>query len=203
VTILTPGNNSTVNWPTILTAAATSGTPAASMRVMIDGQQAYAAHGDTLNTALKVFTGAHQISVQSLDASGNVTGTSSSVNVVAEPGDIPPVANITITPMPNVSPTTVLGCTAASTDPDGFFIGHKLQYSDGSNFSIPAALESFPAPGTYSATATVTDQYGATSTTTKTFSVAGGSISAVTSSTTKEEVAKQPQIPLVPSKPPQ
>jgi PKD domain len=169
INILSPGNNSTVNWPTSLIASGNPGTPVSAMRVLIDGQQAYAAHGDTLNTALKVFTGAHQISVQSLDASGNPTATAS-LNVIAEAGDIPPVANITVTPMPNISPTTFLACTAASTDPDGFLNSHQVQFSNGSHFGSPAALETF-APGTYKATATVTDQFGASSSTSTTFTV--------------------------------
>jgi hypothetical protein len=140
------------------------------MQVLVDGNVAYATHGDTINTAIKIFTGAHQISVQSLDANGNPTATGS-LNVVAEPSDVPPVAHITITPMPSISPTTVLACTAASTDADGFVNSHKLQYSNGSKFSSPAALETFSASGSYNATATVTDQFGATSTTTVTFVV--------------------------------
>jgi len=170
ITIFSPGNSSTVNWPTTLVASANPASPVSAMRVLIDGQQAYAAHGDTVNTALKVFTGAHKITVQSLDASGNPTA-SASLNVVAEPGDIPPVANITLTAMPNISPTTVLACTATSTDADGSISSHRLQFSDGSKFSSPAALETFPAPGTYTATATVTDQFGATNTTSTTFTV--------------------------------
>jgi hypothetical protein len=157
-----------VNWPTTLVASANPGTPA--MRVLIDGHEAYAAHGDTINTALKIFTGTHQITVQSLDASGNPTS-SATLNVHAEPNDIPPVARITLTPMPSISPTTFLGCTAGSTDADGFLISHKLQYSDGSHFSTPAALETFSAPGSYTATATVMDQFGATSSTSTTFTV--------------------------------
>jgi hypothetical protein len=137
------------------------------MQVLIDGNVAYAAHGDTINTAVKVFTGTHQISVQSLDSSGNSTSTAS-LTVDAEPGETPPIADIVITPMPNISPTTVLGCTAAST---GFISSHKLQYSNGSVFTTPAALETFAAPGTYTATATVTDQFGATNTTSKTFTI--------------------------------
>jgi hypothetical protein len=167
ITLLSPGNGSTVNWPTPIIASANSGTPVSAMQVLIDGHVAYAAHGDTINTALKVFTGSHQISVQSLDASGNPTATAS-LTVDAEPGEIPPVAKIVITVMPNISPTTVLGCTATST---GFIIGGKLQYSDGSIFTTPASLETFPAPGTYTATATVTDQFGGANTTSITFSV--------------------------------
>jgi PKD domain-containing protein len=170
ITISSPGSGATVNWPTPIVASANPATPVSAMQVLIDGNLAYAARGDTLNTAVKVFTGTHQISVQSLDASGNPTSTAS-LTVDAEPGDIPPVAAITITAMPNISPTTVLGCTAASTDADGFLSSHKLQYSDGSKFTTPAALETFSSPGTYTATATVTDQFGAMNTTSTTFTV--------------------------------
>ena len=61
--------------PTALVASANPGTPVSAIRALIDGQQAYEAHGDTQNTALKVVTGSHQISIQSLDASGNPTAT--------------------------------------------------------------------------------------------------------------------------------
>lgn len=172
INILTPGDGSTVNWPTMLEASANPGTPVSAMRVLIDGNQAYAANGDTLNTALKVFTGTHQITVQSLDASGNVTG-SASVTVVAEPADVPPVAKITLKAMPSISPTTVLGCTATSV---GDLMSDQLQYSDGSKFTTPAALKTFSAPGTYNATATVTDVFGAANSTTTTFSVGGGTV---------------------------
>jgi PKD domain-containing protein len=173
ISILSPANGSTVNWPTMLMASANPGTPAAAMRVLVDGQQEYAAYGDTLNTALKVYTGTHQITVQSLDAAGNVSATGS-LNVVAEPGDIPPVADVSIKPLTSISPTTVLGCTAASFDSDGFINSYQLQYSNGSQFSTPAALETLPTPGTYSATAIVMDQFGATNSTSTTFSVGGG-----------------------------
>jgi hypothetical protein len=170
VTIAAPANSSTVNWPTPIVASANLGSPVSAMQVLVDGVVAYAAHGDTVNAAIKVFTGAHQITVQSLDANGNATG-SASLNVVAEPSDIPPVADITVTAMPNISPTTMLTCMATSSDADGFINGIQGQYSDGSHFSGPASLRTFASPGTYSVSATVTDQFGATNTTSTSFTV--------------------------------
>jgi hypothetical protein len=126
----------------------------------------------------KVFTGTHQVTVESLDASGNPSG-SASLNVNAEPNDAPPVAKIQLTAMPNISPTTVLGCTAVSTDPDGFVNSHKVVYSNGAMSSSAGSLETFAAPGTYTATVTVTDEFGATDTSTTTFSVGGGSVSSL------------------------
>lgn len=198
ITVLAPGAGSTVNWPTMLAASANPGTPVSVMRVLIDGQQAYATNGDTINTAIKIFTGSHQISVQSFDLAGNKTA-STSFNVLAEPNDLPPVARIAVQPMPNLSRTTVLGCTVTSSDPDGFLISRRMQYSDGSHFSTPAALETFPAIGNYTATVTVMDQFGATDSKSITFSVdANGKTAVVRSEAVPEPVHPGQQRPLQP-----
>ena len=195
VTILSPGDGSTVNWPTMLVASANPGTPVSIMRVLIDGQQAYATDGDTVNTAIKIFTGRHQVSVQAFDQAGNNTA-SASFNVLAEPDDLPPLAKITLQPLPNISRTTVLGCTAKSTDPDGFLISKRTRYSDGSQFSTAAALETFPAIGTYNATVTVMDQYGATNSSFITFSVdPDGKITAFQSQPVREPEQQVQQRP--------
>ncbi|MGE5109290.1 MAG: PKD domain-containing protein [Acidobacteriaceae bacterium] len=173
ITIESPPTNGTVNWPTPVVASANSGSAISALEVLIDGKVAYAVHGDTMNTVVKVFTGTHQISVESLAASGDSISTSS-LSVDAEPGDIPPVADISIRAMSNISPTTVLACTAASSDPDGFVNGLKVEFSNGSTSSSPATLETFTAPGVYSAAATVTDNFGATNSTTTKFSVGTG-----------------------------
>jgi phage baseplate assembly protein gpV len=198
ITVFAPGAGSTVNWPTMLVASANPGTPVSVMRVLVDGQQAYATAGDTLNTAIKIFTGSHQISVQSFDQAGNQTA-STSFSVRAEPDDLSPVARIDVQPMPNISPTTVLGCTATSSDPDGFLISRQMQYSDGSHFSTPAALETLPAMGSYTATLTVMDQFGATTTTSTTFSVdASGKTAVVRSVALPQAVQPGQKRPLQP-----
>lgn len=170
ITITSPANNATVNWPTHIVASAASASAVAGMQVLIDGSVAYATHGDTINTMLKISTGVHQISVQSLDASGKENDTAS-LGVDGEPNDIPPTAKISVKPMPSISTTTVLACTAGSSDPDGFIGGLELLFSDGGKSSSPAALETFSSPGTYGVTAKVSDNFGATDVTTVTFSV--------------------------------
>lgn len=202
VTIQAPSNGTTVNWPTMLQASTNPGSPASVMRVLIDGQQAYAATGDTLNTALKVNSGTRQITVQSLNPAGAVTA-SASLSVDAEPTNVPPVAKITLKPLPSISPTTILGCTASSIDPDGFVNAYELQYSNGAQFFTPAALETFSAIGTYSATATVTDQFGATNTTSTSFSVGGGTAPAAMPPAAAQQKQQQTQQkPMAPSRPP-
>ena len=158
VTIFAPANGATVNWPTSLIASATLANPVTMMEVMIDGQLVYRIDRDAINAALKIFRGTHQVQILAFDSTGAVA--TSSLTVTAEPGDLTPTANVAVLPMPAISPNTVLVCTANSNDPDGFFIARKMQFSDGTTIYGTAAVHTFAAPGTYSVTATVVDQFG-------------------------------------------
>lgn len=171
VTILAPGNSATVNWPTSFVASANTNNAVTRMRVLIDGEPAFASDQGVVNTALKVFTGTHHISVEATDASGAVS--SAAVDVLAEPEDIPPTAVLTVRALPNVSPTTVLACSVASHDPDGFILTYKEQFSDGAVFFTPAAVHTLASPGSYSVSTNVTDQFGAPASQTQAFAVSG------------------------------
>jgi cellulose 1,4-beta-cellobiosidase len=125
------------------------------------------------------------------------------VNVVAEPTDIPPVANITFKQLPGISPTTVLACAATSMDADGFVNSYQLQFSNGARFTTPSAVETFSAPGAYTATATVTDEFGATSTTSATVSADSATAPAPIPPTTAQQPQPQnEQKPIEPMRPP-
>ena len=115
--------------------------------------------------------------IQATDSTG--ASTSSSFDITAEPDDQTPIAVLNVLPMPQISPNTVLACTANSTDPDGFLILRKVQFSDGVTISAVGALHTFASPGTFSATATVTDQFGATDSVSNTFAVSGVATSTV------------------------
>ncbi|HVH87474.1 MAG TPA: PKD domain-containing protein [Terriglobales bacterium] len=185
VTIFAPANAATVNWPTTLIASANSAAPIARMNVYIDGQLAYAANGGVINANLKVFTGSRQIVVEAIDAAGTAQRTS--VNVVAEPGDLPPNPVVSIRPL---SGNTVLACSAGSHDPDGFLLTWHYKFSDGADFFTPAAVHTLPGPGTYSVGLTVSDQFGATGSTSQSFS---------TSSTSAQQAVQKLQLSAPPS----
>jgi phage baseplate assembly protein gpV len=173
VSILSPSHSATVNWPTPIVATANSGSPISRMNVSIDGNPAFATDRGAVNSALKVFVGTHHIVVQATDSNGATS--QASVDVVGQPGDLPPTAVSTVVPLTKVSPTTVLACFAQSHDPDGFILQYKSVFSDGTPFFTPAAVHALAAPGTYSVTINVIDQFGAPASHTETFTVGGSS----------------------------
>jgi PKD repeat protein len=174
VTLFEPPPSSTVNWPTRLTASATLASPVTAMKVLVDNEAVYTTDQDSINIALKFLRGTHHVVVQAFDSAGG--SATAATDVVAQPGDLTPVATVSLQPLPSVSPLAVLSCTEASRDPDGFILFHQVQFSDGSKFFTPGALHTFAAPGAYSVTATVTDQFGAAASTTQSFSVSGGTV---------------------------
>ena len=170
VTILSPGNSATVNWPSMLTASANSSAPVTRMDVFIDGQLAYATTGSIVNTNLKLFTGSRQVVVEAIDAAG--ASQRSSINVVAEPGDLAPSAVVSVR---TLSGNTVLACSAGSRDPDGFLLTWHYKFSDGTDFFTPAAVHTLGGPGSYSVGLTVMDQFGATGSASQNFSTSSAS----------------------------
>jgi len=76
----------------------------------------------------------------------------------------------------------------------------NLQYPDASTFQgmifwQGSTAGPFAAPGTYTATATVTDNFGATNTTTTTFSVGGGSVMVMANPVIENQQRRQDEIP--------
>jgi PKD repeat protein len=167
-TILSPSPG-TVNWPTPIVASANSGNPISRMNILIDGVPAHSDNRAVINSALKVFVGTHRIVAQTTDASGATS--QAEVDVTGEPGNLPPKAAITVVPLPVVSPTTVLACSATSHDPDGFILQYKTTFSDGTVFFTPAAVHTLAGPGNFSVTLNVIDQFGAPASETAGFTV--------------------------------
>jgi hypothetical protein len=187
-TILTPSNSATVNWPTAIVATGNPANAVSRMNILIDGAPAHADNQGVINSALKVFVGTHHITAQTVDASGATS--QAEVDVAGEPGDLPPSAAITVVPLPVVSPTTVLACSATSHDPDGFILQYKTTFSDGTQFFTPAAVHTLTGPGSFSVTLDVIDQFGAPSSQTVNFNVSGSATPATASAQRDEKQYK-------------
>jgi PKD repeat protein len=76
----------------------------------------------------------------------------------------PPTAVLNVTPSTGIAALTVSASTAASSDPDGTIASTSISFGDGSApVNGASASHIYNAAGTYTVTATVTDNLGATS----------------------------------------
>lgn len=187
--ILSPSNSAVVNFPTPIVVSANSSNPISRLNVLIDGIPAHADNRGVINSAFKVFVGTRHITAEATDSSGATS--QAAVDVNGEPGDLPPTAAITVVPLRDVSPTTVLACSATSRDPDGFILSYKTQFSDGAVFFTPAAVHTLAAPGSYSVTVNVIDQFGAPASQTQSFSVSGSATAATAAAQSAEAKSKR------------
>jgi len=187
-TILSPSNSATVNFPTPIVVSANSSNPISRMNVLIDGKPAHADNRGVINSAFKVFVGTHHITAEASDSSGATS--QATVDVTGEPSDLPPTAAVTVVPLRNVSPTTVLACSATSHDPDGFILQFMTQFSDGAVFFTPAAVHTLAGPGSFSVTVHVIDQFGAPASVTESFSVSGAASAATSAAQSEEAIRK-------------
>jgi hypothetical protein len=183
-TILSPSNSATVNFPTPIVVSAKSSNTISRLNVLIDGTPAHADNRGVINSVFKVFVGTHHITAEATDSSGATS--QAAVDVTGEPSDLPPTAAVTVVPLRNVSPTTVLACSATSHDPDGFILQFKSTFSDGAVFFTPAAVHTLAGPGNFSVTVHVIDQFGAPATVTENFTVSGGPTAATAAAQSEE-----------------
>jgi PKD repeat protein len=160
VTIASPAQGETINWPTPnFSASANGNNPITLMRVLVDGTQLYAINGDTVLTPLKVYTGNHHVEVQAVDSAGATS--SAAIDISAEPNEVPPIPAIEVRPLPQVGPNTLLFCGANWQAPNRFVNSTHWAFSDGGQAFGPGPVHTFPTPGTFSTTETVINEFGA------------------------------------------
>ena len=108
--------------------------------------------------------GTYPVTLTVTDNSGATASTSTSVTVVANKA---PTASFTATP----SGLTVAVDAAASTDQDGTIRSYAWTFGDGASDTGSTASHRYAAEGTYTVELTVTDDQGATATTTRSVTV--------------------------------
>ncbi|WP_454699185.1 PKD domain-containing protein [Arthrobacter humicola] len=121
--------------------------------------------------------GTYTIKLTVTDNTG-ATGTTTKTVTVA-PANVAPTASFTAT----ASALTASVDGTASTDPDGTITGHAWEFGDGGTATGATAQHTYATAGTYTIKLTVTDNTGATGTTTKTVTVAPANVAPTASFT--------------------
>src|SRR5947207_12699663 len=100
-----------------------------------------------------------------------LTSTTSTSSPTSIPNQ-PPVAVLSVTPTSGIAPVTVTASTAGSSDSDGTIASTAINFGDGSaSVNASSATHIYSTPGTYTVSATVTDNLGASSTATSSVAV--------------------------------
>jgi PKD repeat protein len=108
----------------------------------------------------------------------NSSGTSSTATANVTAAAVAPKAVLTLSSNTGVIPATISASTASSMDPNagGSISGSVIDWGDGATAAGPSASHVYSTAGTYTVTATVTDNYGASATSTQSLTVAGSGV---------------------------
>ena len=161
--LLTPASGSAPLSVTASTAASTVvyGSIASSNIDFGDGS---APAAGPVATHTYNFAGAYTVTATVTDSYGTSATAAQAVSVINQS----PLAQLSVTPVSGIVPITVSASTAASTDPDGSVASSVINFGDGAVVSGPGASHTYNSAGTYTVTATVYDNLGASSVATAT-----------------------------------
>lgn len=138
----------------------------------VSAQSTFWQRPDQAFTDAGLAAGQHSYRISVRDPMGNtVTGDSRSITIAGATGT-PPTAAFTA----GTTGLTVNVDAAASTDPDGTITGYSWAFGDGGTGTGVTASHGYAAAGTYTVTLSVTDNSGATGTTSQAITVTSGGV---------------------------
>ncbi|HUQ50220.1 MAG TPA: PKD domain-containing protein [Terriglobales bacterium] len=168
VTISTPFNGATVTSPVRIAAVGESGYPVTAMQVYVDGVLAHQTNTSSLDVNLTMLSGARYVAVKAWDSSGANSVSAMTLNVLANKN---PIAMLTVTPLAGGAPVTVTASANGSYDPDGSLASTTIDFGDGYIVNGSSGAHIYNSGGTYTVKLTVTDNTGASATSTQTVTV--------------------------------
>ncbi len=147
-----------MNSPLHVVASGFSGLPVTAMQIYVDGTQVYSVNANAIDTSVATPPGAHVFLIKAWDNSGRTFSSNFSVTVNA-----PPIAALTVNSASLLVGGSITASAAASTDADGTIASTTINFGDGTVFAGTSAIHQYTTAGTYTVTATVTDNAGASS----------------------------------------
>src|SRR5256885_1044689 len=140
------------------------------MRVHVDSISVTLTAASQIDTYIATTSGQHSLTVKAWDTLNNIYKNSQTITV-ANPS---PIAKLTVSPTSGIAPLAVTVSTTGSSDPDGSIASTSIDFGDGTVLSGPGASHTYSNAGAYTVKATVTDNVGASSSTTQQVAVTGG-----------------------------
>jgi PKD repeat protein len=136
------------------------------VRIYVDNQSMYTVNAASIDQTLTLKPGAHYVVMQAWNQAGAVAKTPLNITVQ----NAAPVATLVVTPSNAMAPA-VVSASATGTDSDGSIAATSINFGDGAVMNSTSATHIYSLPGTYTVTAKVTDDSGATSIATRTVTV--------------------------------
>jgi PKD repeat protein len=167
VAILSPGNGASIGLNTTVSAQGTSGYAITAMQLSLDGTVVAQSSANPMSASLNLAPGIHTLTALLTDSSGAVAQQSISFTAVNQA----PKAALSVSASSWTAPSTVSASASGSSDADGSIVSSSINWGDGTTSNSASASKVYNLPGTYTVTATVTDNYGATSTASQTITV--------------------------------
>jgi phage baseplate assembly protein gpV len=167
VIVSSPVNGAKVTSPVHVVASGFSGNPVTAMQMYLDSALAYTVNSANLDTNISMAGGTHSLIIKGWDSAGRSFMKSLSVSA----GNQAPVAALSLSSNSILVGGSVTASTAGSSDPDGTVVSTIINFGDGTSVAGSSSTHQYKVAGTYTVTAKVTDNLGATSSTSKTVTV--------------------------------
>ncbi|HMC31728.1 MAG TPA: PKD domain-containing protein, partial [Candidatus Angelobacter sp.] len=167
VIVSSPANGASVTSRVHVVASGFSGNPVTAIQVYLDSSLAYTVNSASLDTTITMASGAHNLIIKGWDMAGRNFSKSLSVNAVNQP----PVASLSVSSGSILVGGSVTASAAGSSDPDGTVASAAINFGDGTSATAMSATHQYKIAGTYTVKATVTDNLGASSSTSTTVTV--------------------------------
>ncbi|HLY92381.1 MAG TPA: PKD domain-containing protein, partial [Candidatus Angelobacter sp.] len=168
VIVSSPATGTSLTSPVHVAASGFSGNPVTAMQIYLDSTLNYTANAATVDTLVPMAPGTHSLMIKGWDSAGRSFAKSLSVTVV----NLPPTAVLSLSTNSILVGGSVTASTAGSSDPDGTIASTSINFGDGTgSLSAATATHQYKAAGTYTVTAKVTDNLGASSSTSKSVTV--------------------------------
>lgn len=156
----------TLSSPIHVVASGFSGFAVTAMQIYLDGILVYTVNAAAIDTSVAASAGTHNFVVKGWDSSGRNFSSSFSAAV-----NTPPVAALTLNASSVLVGGSISASTTGSTDSDGAIVASKINFGDGTVISGSSATHQYTLAGTFTVTATVTDNAGASSSKSQTVAV--------------------------------